>query len=229
MARFLVLDARSELAIVADAQATRDGRWEVVLTPEQTANLEIGSTSLEVVVVSSQTRVCSQKVMPHAERASEIFWTSLAPNMAAFLELYGQTLPGWSSLDSAQCGGFYQSGGVAPSVFAGEIFPILTNNCVGCHTAVGNANFSVGGGVANTYNGAEGILTALTKDGLSQYIVPNDPGASRLYFRITTGGAGVRMPQNGANLVVADEDNPPDGIPDATEINAWINAGATGP
>jgi peptide/nickel transport system substrate-binding protein len=51
-ARFLVLDARGELATAADAQPTSDGLWEVELTPEQTADLENGSTRLEVVVVS---------------------------------------------------------------------------------------------------------------------------------------------------------------------------------
>ncbi|MFQ6028594.1 MAG: ABC transporter substrate-binding protein, partial [Dehalococcoidia bacterium] len=52
LTRFLLLDARGELITVADAQPARDGRWEVILTPEQTADLEIGSTSIEVVVVS---------------------------------------------------------------------------------------------------------------------------------------------------------------------------------
>jgi peptide/nickel transport system substrate-binding protein len=52
LARFLVLDARGELVVVADAQPQSDGLWEVALTPEQTADLETGSTRLEVVVVS---------------------------------------------------------------------------------------------------------------------------------------------------------------------------------
>ena len=145
--------------------------------------------------------------------------------MPAFLELYGQTLPGWSSLGSAQCGGFYQAGGVAPSVFAGEIYPILFNNCTACHSAQGLANFAVGN-VADTY---ADILNVIAKDGVSHYIVPNNPSDSLLYERITTGGVGQRMPQNGANLVVEDTDSPGDSIPDASEINSWINAGATGP
>jgi hypothetical protein len=37
------------------------------------------------------------------------------------------------------------------------------------------------------------------------------------------------MPLGGANLVTADTDVPPDGIPDAAEVNGWINAGAVGP
>jgi peptide/nickel transport system substrate-binding protein len=51
-ARFLVLDARGGLVTAADAQPTSNGLWEVELTPEQTADLETGSTRLEVVVVS---------------------------------------------------------------------------------------------------------------------------------------------------------------------------------
>jgi hypothetical protein len=72
----------------------------------------------------------------------------------------------------------------------------------------------------------------LAKDGTSHYIVGHDPGNSLMYHRITTGGASepnARMPLGGANLVTADTDVPPDGIPDATEVNGWINAGAVGP
>ncbi|SMF56569.1 PKD domain-containing protein [Tistlia consotensis] len=187
------------------------------------------AVDFEAAITNVQTRVCVQKVMPHAKRTSEIFWTSLGPSMPAFLDLYGQTLPGWSPVAGSQCGGFYQSGGIAPSVWAGQIFPILTNNCSGCHSAPGLANFSVGGGVNATYNGANGVTTVIAKDGSAHYVVPNDLGNSLLYQRITTGGAGVRMPQGGANLAVDDTDVPPDGIADATEISAWINAGATGP
>jgi peptide/nickel transport system substrate-binding protein len=50
--RFLVMDARGELATVGDAQPVRDGLWQVALTPEQTAGLAVGSTRLEAIVVS---------------------------------------------------------------------------------------------------------------------------------------------------------------------------------
>ena len=50
--RFLLLDARGELATASDAQPASDGNWEVALTPQQTEGLDIGSTRLEVVVVS---------------------------------------------------------------------------------------------------------------------------------------------------------------------------------
>jgi peptide/nickel transport system substrate-binding protein len=50
--RFLLLDARGDLVSVGDAQAVQDGRWQVPLTPQQTADLAMGSSQLEVVVVS---------------------------------------------------------------------------------------------------------------------------------------------------------------------------------
>jgi hypothetical protein len=50
-----------------------------------------------------------------------------------------------------------------------------------------------------------------------------------LYQCIATGGVGTRMPKNRADLTVIDTDVPADMIPDAVEIQAWINAGATGP
>jgi hypothetical protein len=172
-----------------------------------------------------QFRVCTQKIMPHAKRTNDIFWTSLNPNMGAFLQLYGQTFPSWSSLGSAQCGLFFQPGTTPTSVFATEIYPILVNNCSGCHSATGFANFSVGGSVADVYNS---ILTATAKDGSSKYIVPNNPGASLLLQRILA-NPGPRMPQGGDNLEVTDTDVPGDGIFDATEILNWINSSANGP
>ena len=183
------------------------------------------ASDFETEITTVQNYVCSKKVMPHAQRTNNIFWTSLNPNMAAFLELYGQTLPGWSPLGSAQCGQVFQGGGTAPSVFASQIYPIMFNNCTGCHSSVGLANYAVGN-IVDTYNS---ITTATTKDGLTKYIVGHDPGASRIYQRITTGGPGVRMPQGGPNLVVTDTDIPPDGVVDATEFLGWINAGAPGP
>ena len=44
---------------MADALPASDGIWEVALTPEQTAALEIGSTKLEEVVVSKLVSIPS--------------------------------------------------------------------------------------------------------------------------------------------------------------------------
>ena len=187
------------------------------------------ATAFEGVISNVQNRVCTQHIMPHAQRTNDVFWTSLNPNMAALLELYGQTLPGWSTLPANQCSqGPVQGGGSAPTVFSSQIYPIMFANCTGCHSATGNANFAVGS-VGSTYSQ---LLTTLAKDGVSHYIVAHDPANSLMYHRITTGGASepnARMPLGGANLVTSDTDTPPDGIPDATEVNGWINAGATGP
>jgi cytochrome c5 len=191
-----------------------------------TAPVFTNKTDFENQIANVQTRVCSEKVMPHAKRTNDIFWTSLGPNMPAFLQLYGQTLPGWISLDSAQCGLFVQPGNTLPSLFASQIYPILTNptvRCVNCHAAVGNAKFVIGN-IANTY---ASLLNAVANDGTSKYIVPNNPSASLLYQRITHDPS--RMPLGGPNLETTDNDSPPDGVNDATEILNWINAGAPGP
>jgi hypothetical protein len=59
-----VLDARGELKTMGDAQAVQDGIWQVTLTPEQTADLEMGSSRLEVVVVSSVVSIPSFAQFP---------------------------------------------------------------------------------------------------------------------------------------------------------------------
>ena len=57
--RFLVLNAQKELIMVADAKPARDGMWEVILTPELTADLEVGSISLIVVIASKLVSIPS--------------------------------------------------------------------------------------------------------------------------------------------------------------------------
>ena len=59
-----MLDALGELVNVGDALPIGDGLWQVVLTPEQTAGLEIGSSRLEVVVVSRMVSIPSSGVFP---------------------------------------------------------------------------------------------------------------------------------------------------------------------
>jgi cytochrome c5 len=175
-------------------------------------------------IVSVQNRVCDQKVMPHAKRTNDVFWTSLNPNMPGFLQLYGQTLPNWSSADASQCGLFVQPGNNVQSYFSTHIYPVLSGQCAGCHGTVGNANWSVGN-LTNTYNS---LLNALAKDGVSHYIVPNNLASSLLYQRITTSNIGSgRMPLGGPDLTVSDTNN--DGQIDSTEFQTWINSGAVGP
>jgi cytochrome c5 len=168
-----------------------------------------------------QLRVCSQKIMPHAKRTNDIFWTSLNPNMPAFLQLYGQTLPGWSSLGSAQCGLFFQPGSTPTSLFATQIYPLLVNNCGSCHSVVGNANFAVGGTVAEVYDS----LLNTTGTGGAHYIVPGNTGTSLIFKRLSANPP-PRMPLGG-NLFTSDTDG--DGTFDAIQIQNWINGGALGP
>ncbi len=187
-------------------------------------------TTFENDIASVQNRVCSQKVMPHAQRTNNVFWMSLNPNMAALLELYGQTLTGWNTAPAFQCGQSYQGAAVIPSVFSQQIYPILAyasvagaNPCINCHNSAGLANFAVTD-VAGTYTS---LLTAISKpsSGSVHYVVPSSLGSSLLYTRINGGG----MPQGGPDLRSFDGDTPPDGTFDADEVAAWINAGATGP
>jgi len=56
---YLVLNAQNEVAFVGEAVAVEDGWWEIVLTAEMTAELETGSNTIEVVVVSKLLAVPS--------------------------------------------------------------------------------------------------------------------------------------------------------------------------
>jgi len=169
-----------------------------------------------------QLRVCNQKIMPHAKRTNDIFWTSLNPNMPGFLQLYGQTLPGWAAAANSQCGLFFQPGSTPTSLFATQIYPLLVDNCTGCHSTTGNAQFAVGGTVAEVY---DSLLNAIGSGG-RHYIVPGSTATSLLYQRIL-GNLGSRMPQGGPNLETTDTDG--DGTFDAIQIQNWINGGALGP
>lgn len=165
-----------------------------------------------------QTRVCVDKVMPHAQRTSDIFWTSLNPNMPGFLEIYGQQQAGWLPDISSQCGLFNQDSNTLKSFFEGTVYPILANNCSsgGCHGNVGNANFKVSASVADTYND---LLNQATK-AAGKYIAPNDLANSLLYQKIKGTAPGSKMPIGGPDLNTADTNG--NGKPDADDIRDWI-------
>jgi peptide/nickel transport system substrate-binding protein len=57
--KYLVFNARGELAQVGEAEAVEDGVWEVTLPANLTSQLEAGSNRLEVVVVSTRVAVPS--------------------------------------------------------------------------------------------------------------------------------------------------------------------------
>ena len=185
------------------------------------------SADFDARISSVQDKVCTRNIMPHAQRTNDIFWQSLNPNMAVFLELYGQTLPGWASAGAAQCGLFYQPGTTAVSQFQSQVLPVLQTKCGSCHGSAGLANFGVNQDAATVYNELWNA-SPNPPNAASRYIVPNNPGASILWERISTGGPGVRMPQNGPPyLDTTDADS--DGVNDQQEILDWINAGAPGP
>jgi hypothetical protein len=48
---YLVFDAQGELALTGEASALDDGLWQIVLSAEDTAQLEAGANRLEVAVV----------------------------------------------------------------------------------------------------------------------------------------------------------------------------------
>lgn len=180
--------------------------------------------SFDGLIASVQDKACTRKIMPHAQRTNDIFWQSLNPNMPAFLELYGQSLPDWASAPAAQCGLFYQPGTTAVSTFAGKILPILQTRCGGCHGSAGLANFGVNQSAATVYNA---LLNNLSVATMAHYIVANNSGNSLLYQRISSNALGTRMPQGQAPLDTVDLDS--NGVNDQQEILNWINSGAPGP
>ncbi len=50
--KFLIIDATGNLALTANAKATKDGEWAASLTADQTNKLAAGSNRIEVIVVS---------------------------------------------------------------------------------------------------------------------------------------------------------------------------------
>lgn len=55
--KFLIFDARGELAFSGEAEAAQAGLWKVKLDAEQTARLAAGSNRLEVIVVSKAVSI----------------------------------------------------------------------------------------------------------------------------------------------------------------------------
>ena len=49
--KFLVLDAAGNVALSGVGEGVVDGLFQVVLTPEQTASLPVGSNTLDVIVL----------------------------------------------------------------------------------------------------------------------------------------------------------------------------------
>ena len=180
----------------------------------------------KTLIGTVQTRVCHDKVMPHGKRPNQIFWRSLAPNMASFLEIYGQATPGWQPNPVLQCG-LFNSGnpGDVQSFFEGTVFPVLhTANYAnsGCHSTVGNAQFSVTNSAA-TYTS----LTTQLGTGGAHYIQAHDLLGSLLYQKLLNNPP-PQMPFN--QPAITNRDTNGNGVFDADDIANWITTfGAVGP
>lgn len=55
--KYLVFDAKGELAFSGQAEAVEDGLWQIKFSPDQTAKLAEGSNRLEVAVVSKRVSI----------------------------------------------------------------------------------------------------------------------------------------------------------------------------
>jgi hypothetical protein len=186
--------------------------------------------SFTAAIQTVQSRVCHDKVMPHAKRTNAIFWDSLNPSMPGYLEIFGQMQPLWQNDKTLQCGLFNQDAGDVKSFFEGTIDPILhTAGCANmfCHQNVGNANYSIGN-VADTYNS---LLTAVPLSNSGHYIAANDLAGSLLYQKLLANPP-PRMPAGGPDLTLNNmqADTNGNGVPDANDFKTWITTfGAVGP
>ena len=190
-------------------------------------------------------RVCTQHVMPHANRTHEIFWgladptvvvPNVAPHMAAQLQIFGvQFGPAADWIGSAgnpptyQCGTTFTSGGSTPlSYYEQNIQPLWSsaaNGCTGCHPS-NTGSGGLGLGAAFSYGNLVGVasqeLPAMSR------IKKLDSNNSYLYHKLVgdqgaVGGSGVRMPAGcSANSCV--------NASDMTTIKNWVDVrGADGP
>ncbi len=49
--KYMVFDSRDTLVLLGEAEAVADGKWQISLSPQETAKLPMGATRIEVVVV----------------------------------------------------------------------------------------------------------------------------------------------------------------------------------
>ncbi len=189
------------------------------------------------------SRVCTQHVMPHAERTHEIFWgiadptvviPATTPHMAAQLQIFGTQFGAaadWigtgGNPPAFVCGTSFTSGGSTPVSFYEQNIQSKWGayGCTGCHAGnSGAAGLGLGDGFsyANIVNVASSELASMKR------IKPLDSAHSYLYHKIvgdqaSVGGSGSRMPLgcSGASCVSA---------ADLAAIQNWIDVrGADGP
>jgi hypothetical protein len=188
-----------------------------------------------------QLRVCDQHVMPHAKRASDIFWQSVNPNQASLLQQYGQANPadGWNpNTVNAQCGltDLIKGANITASFYHDKIQAIFDNSlggtvtpCSGCHAVAGGSG-GLSLNLTNSYAQIVGVNSGELPS--MKRIQPSDHSNSYLWRKIdgshlTVGGSGTSMPQGFPSLTTRDTDG--NGTNDLLEIQQWIDSGAAGP
>ena len=190
------------------------------------------------------TRVCTQHVMPHANRTHEIFWgiadptvvvPNTVPHMAAQLQIFGTQFgppADWigtgGNPPTYKCGTSFTSGGTTPqSYYQQNIQPLWSGayGCTGCHAGQTGSG-GLGLGIGFSYNNLVGVPS--TELPSMSRVKKLDSNNSYLYHKLigdqaSVGGSGSRMPFgcSGSSCVNANDMN---------TIKNWIDVrGADGP
>lgn len=207
--------------------------------------LRFDSASAFVSLLGSVgTRVCTQHVMPHADRTHEIFWgiadptvvvPNTVPHMAAQLQIFGAQFgpaADWIGIGgnppAYQCGTSFTSGGTTPVSYYEQNIQVLWSGaygCTGCHAGQTGSG-GLGLGIGYSYNNLVGVPS--TELPSMSRVKPFDSSNSYLYHKLvgdqsSIGGSGSRMPLgcSGSSCVNATDMN---------TIQNWIDVrGADGP
>jgi hypothetical protein len=151
---------------------------------------------------SVPTRVCKERVMPHALATYNRFWQSLNPHQPGQLKAFGDAQAGGYGNDCVTViGALPTNPGVVS--FAGDVQPIFSGSCATaafCHkgsTPAAGLNLESGNAYGNTVN------VAATELGSMSRIKPGDLASSYLIHKIngtqgTVGGSGSKMPLGGS-------------------------------
>jgi hypothetical protein len=148
------------------------------------------------------TRVCKDRVMPHALATYNRFWQSLNPHQPAQLKAFGDAQAGGYGNDCVTAKGVLPT---TPGVvsFSTDVQPIFSGSCATatfCHKGASPAkglNLESGQAYANTVN------VAATELGSMSRVKPGDLANSYLIHKINgtqgnVAGSGSQMPLGGS-------------------------------
>jgi hypothetical protein len=171
-----------------------------------------------------ETLVCQQHVMPHSLITHNLFWQSIAPNMVAQLESFGEAhkavVPGNGWVGN-KCGVFTPGSGTPPpppTFYNTTIQGIFDARCTGCHiggSPPANLNLSAATSHAAIVNVNSTELPSMKR------IKPNDVPQSYLMHKVkgtqgSVGGSGSQMPLGGSPLSGGQ----------IGDLESWVNTGA---